>query len=276
MQTVPFTPDPAQVFSCQIGEDAYQFEARYNERFEGWTFDLVRLADQVTLLAGAPLLLGQDLLGPYGLGIGVLTLTDLSNAETDAGPEDLGERVVATWLSPGEMELLRASLTAAKVPDAIAPGGAPGLGGPVGPGAGTVGTGGAGAGTGGTTTAVGEPVSFGSTSRDGDDSGAEVLIPMKEFPVDLSGLPSTFRFRATFECGSEAGTATIRAYIGGTPGVIDGTLVGFATVDVPGPTYKRIARTMVNPGGMVPVKFTIQSSGAGLDAAINAMTGSLL
>lgn len=108
MLVLPFTADPAQRFTTQLGDiGQFTFDARYNDRAAYWTFDLTSEPDQTVLVAGVPILIGQDILAPYGLGRGGIFATDDSGAELDAGPEDLGDRVSVIWLSPDELEAIR-------------------------------------------------------------------------------------------------------------------------------------------------------------------------
>lgn len=113
MLILPFTSDPAQAFSVQLGSvGKFRFDARYNDRSASWTFDLTREPDGSVLLAGVPMLIGQGVLSPYGLGIGDIVFSDLSGAGQDAGPDDMGDRVQAVWLNPDQV----AALAAAGVP----------------------------------------------------------------------------------------------------------------------------------------------------------------
>jgi hypothetical protein len=108
MLLVPFNSDPSNVFTTQLGDGVkYTFETRYNEGFSGeggfWTFDLTRAIDSEKLLSGVPILLGQDLIEPYALGIGSLIPVDEANTDVDAGPDDLGVRVNVYWFSADEL-----------------------------------------------------------------------------------------------------------------------------------------------------------------------------
>lgn len=108
MLLVPFNSDPSNVFTCQLGDgNKYTFETRYNEGFLGdgafWTFDLTRAIDNVKVLSGVKIVLGQDLLRPYALGMGTLVAIDESNTDTEAGPDDLGVRVNVYWFSTEEL-----------------------------------------------------------------------------------------------------------------------------------------------------------------------------
>jgi hypothetical protein len=126
MQVVPFTSDPWQTFSCTLNGTEYGFAANYNDRNGVWSFDLSLKATETGLVAGVPILLGCDLLAPFGLGIGKLLAVDLAAAPawilppngdplhpisayqmTDADPltlfnDDLGARVIVVYLVPGE------------------------------------------------------------------------------------------------------------------------------------------------------------------------------
>ena len=109
MQTIPFTSDPAQSFSVSLDGNKYRFDARYNDRSGQWTLDITTEPMGVLLVAGVPILIGQDMLAPYVLGIGGLAATDTQTGGIDAGPDDLGDRVTVTWFSEAEMTLLRAA-----------------------------------------------------------------------------------------------------------------------------------------------------------------------
>lgn len=109
MQLIPFTSDPAQSFSVLLGESKFSIEARWNETAAFWTFDLTTLPAGVRLVSGAPILIGQDMLSPYALGIGGLVATDINGIGVDAGPEDLGDRVTVTWFSEEELTAIRSA-----------------------------------------------------------------------------------------------------------------------------------------------------------------------
>lgn len=102
---LPFTSDPSQTFTTNLGDQKFVIDARWNEAGAFWTMDLTRSSDRVTIVTGVPLLIGQDVLAPYGLGIGGIAVTDLANTATDATAEDgdLGGRVAVAWLSPDEL-----------------------------------------------------------------------------------------------------------------------------------------------------------------------------
>lgn len=111
MFTVPFTSDPAHSFQATLGGVKYTFDVRWNERAAHWTFDLTREPDGELLVAGVPLLLGQDVLAPYGLGIGGISGCDFSGQDLDAGPDDLGSddtaRVQFIYWTEKELDVMR-------------------------------------------------------------------------------------------------------------------------------------------------------------------------
>ena len=114
MLLLPLDSSPAKVFTVQLGDgNKYVLETRYNEGFAGdggfWTFDLSRAIDGVVLATGVPILLGEDLLSPYALGMGALIAVDEANTDTDAGPDDLGVRVNVYWASADELKAAAAA-----------------------------------------------------------------------------------------------------------------------------------------------------------------------
>ena len=114
IQTIPFTSDTWHRFSTVLAGVEYTFTTRYNERNGVWYTDLGLASTEETLVAGIPILIGCDLLAPYGLGIGSMLAIDLRAAaatetagvlpqSVDAGPDDLGTRVVVVYIAPGEV-----------------------------------------------------------------------------------------------------------------------------------------------------------------------------
>lgn len=100
---IPLSADPAQSLTVQLGDVKYYFEARYNSRNGVWTLDMYDDATRAPIVLGMALVLGQDLLAPYNLGIGSLGLVDTSAQSKDAGADDMGDRVVLCWVSPDEV-----------------------------------------------------------------------------------------------------------------------------------------------------------------------------
>lgn len=99
---LPLSSDAAQIFTTQLGEAKYSFDVRYNDRSGVWTLDLYD-ASTVLIAASLPMVIGQDLLEPYNLGIGSLLCVDTTGQGLDAGPDDLGDRVKVYWFSHDEV-----------------------------------------------------------------------------------------------------------------------------------------------------------------------------
>lgn len=267
MQIVPFSSNYDQTFRCQLDGTQYVFDARWNERGAFWAFDLTENPSQTLLVAGVPLLLGQDVLAPYALGIGGFIMADLANSNTEAGPDDLGDRVVAVFFTPDELSLL----AAAGVPGIAAQSGAPApVTTPSTSGSSSSGSSGGGGSSGGSTsgsTVVNQTVSnltivgggFGSDLEQSDSTNTETLV--YRFPVNAALNPNpTLKAIASL---ITQGTGTIRMYLDIAPGTLgdtgtpSGTLVGSASV----PGTKFISGTpFANPGGFVYVKITVQSA----------------
>lgn len=103
---IPVTNDPAQDFVMQLGTSKWEFYVRYNDRGNFWTMDITDYNSQTLLVAGMPLVLGTDLLSPYILENGSLIAYDTTGSSTDAGPDDLGQRVMLYWFSPDQVAAL--------------------------------------------------------------------------------------------------------------------------------------------------------------------------
>jgi hypothetical protein len=295
MQVVPFSSEYDQTFTTQLGGDRYVFDARWNERGKRWNFDLTRDSDQALLLAGIPLLAGQDVLAPYGLGLGGMMVADLTNADTDAGPDDFGDRAIVVFMTPVELAILAAagvagivapgstSLPTGQTPPAV-PAGDTGTGG------GTTGggTGGGGGGGGGTTiieetvvnnTFVSAGHGFSTDVPRDDDTGDETMA--YAFPQNAGANVNPTLALAVGVIAT--GSGTIRAYIDsgttvevvGTTGIPAGTPVGTPIAIGGGTQLYWLTGTLANPGGLVSVKVTIQSSAPGTDVAIRSVLGSL-
>jgi len=292
MHTVPFSSDYDQQFTTPLGEDGdkYTFEARWNERGKNWTFDLTRDTDDVKLLAGVPMLIGQDLLQPYALGIGGLIVFDLGQKNTDPGPEDLGSRVLALYLSNQDLRDIKTIIADAGSPQTIVVGGAAAAGLAVPP---LVGgnPGGAGAGgSGGGTTIVtnvtnttnnitieGGGLGFSDPTVSDDASGDEVLIGRYLQIPGLSVSPTVALNVAVLARGN----GTVRAYVGGTAaeqigdvGTPSGTSVGTPAAVTADGMYQ-ISGSLSNPGGVVLVKITMQSAAPATNIGIDLITGAL-
>lgn len=105
MILIPFT-STKETFTCQCGDFLFQFDTLYND-FEGlWHFDLSDAQTGEMICSQVAVVLGIDLLRPLNLGIGSLFAADKTDADLEAGPDDLGDRVIVAYYTPAEMEEL--------------------------------------------------------------------------------------------------------------------------------------------------------------------------
>ena len=100
---LPVTSDPAQDFVINLGTQKWEMYVRYNDRGGFWTMDITDYNSQTSLVTGMPIVLGCDLLAPYTLGNGSMLAYDTTGSGTDAGPDDLGTRVVLYWVSADDV-----------------------------------------------------------------------------------------------------------------------------------------------------------------------------
>lgn len=100
---LPLTSDPVQDFTINLGGQQWELLIRFNDRGQFWTMDITDYNSQAALVLGIPILLGCDLLAPYILGNGAMAAVDTNGLGQDAGPDDLGTRVLVYWYSPDEV-----------------------------------------------------------------------------------------------------------------------------------------------------------------------------
>jgi hypothetical protein len=105
---LPLTSTKEQ-FTVQLGVWSLTLLVYFNDRSQLWMFDLTDARANVTLLCGAPFVLGQDLLEPYIFGIGSLVAIDTTQQHDEAGPDDLGDRVIVAYYTPEEIAAINAS-----------------------------------------------------------------------------------------------------------------------------------------------------------------------
>lgn len=280
MLVVPFSSDYDQRFTSQLGEEKYTLDARWNERGQVRALDITRDSDQVLLVAGVPLLAGQDVLAAYALGIGGLLVTDLGMKDTDPGPDDFGERVIVTWLSNDELAAMQSALRAAGRPSTLAPGVVP----PILPGGRstavpTV--------SGGSTTIVNANTTVNNFTVTGglgfsaapeldDATGDEILIGRFLQMPGLNPNPTISIAVAVLARGN----GTVRVYVGGiaeaigSSGTPSGTAVGTPAAVVADDSYQ-IDDSLANPGGMTLVKVTMQSAAPATSVGVALIQGFL-
>lgn len=100
---LPLSNDAAQAFTTQLGSTKYDFQVVYNERSGVWMLSMYDNTTKDPILTSLPLVLGQELFAPYNLNIGRMLVVDLSNQNSEATYNDLGDRVKVYWFSDDEV-----------------------------------------------------------------------------------------------------------------------------------------------------------------------------
>jgi hypothetical protein len=105
MVIVPF-PSVKATFTCQLDRWRFRFDTLFND-YEGvWHFDLTDAQTNRVIGYGIPILLGVDMLAVFNLSIGTMVAADMSGRQLDAGPDDLGSRVIVGYYSEADIEAL--------------------------------------------------------------------------------------------------------------------------------------------------------------------------
>lgn len=105
MVLIPFS-STKETFTCQCGNYLLRFDTLFND-YEGiWHFTLTDEQTGTVLATEIPVLLGLDLLAPLNLGIGSMFPADTTGADIEAGPDDLGNRVIVAYYTPEEINVL--------------------------------------------------------------------------------------------------------------------------------------------------------------------------
>ena len=99
---LPFSNDPSQRVTVQLGGTKYDFHVKWNDRAETWSLDMIDTATQARLLSGAVITIENDILESYPLGIGGILAVDTSSRHSEASLDDLGSRVKVFWISPDD------------------------------------------------------------------------------------------------------------------------------------------------------------------------------
>lgn len=97
---LPLSTDCPQSFTCQLGNNTYQFDLTWNERSQVWVMNISDPVSQNPIVTGLSLTLGVDLLKAYALGIGALVVWDETGSHTEATVTSLGSSVNVYWISP--------------------------------------------------------------------------------------------------------------------------------------------------------------------------------
>lgn len=100
---LPFTNDPAQTVTVQLGTRSLTFDLQWNDRRGWWTMSITDAPSSTILIQGVPLVLGSDLLRAYDLGIGHFLTFDESGTGTEATFDSLGVTTNVYWLTDAEV-----------------------------------------------------------------------------------------------------------------------------------------------------------------------------
>jgi hypothetical protein len=106
MIQLPLTSDPCRTFTTVFGDSRYRVTTQWNERSQVWTMDIANGDTDAPIVAGMPIVLGADLLQSFAPSLGTMLAIDMAAAAgngTDAGPEEIGDRIQIVWLAPGEV-----------------------------------------------------------------------------------------------------------------------------------------------------------------------------
>lgn len=103
MREIMVTNAPAQDFATVLNKVAYDMHVQWNALRGVWTLDLTDGATKSILAVGIPLLVGVNVLDAFALDIGGIFCFDMSGSNTDAGEDDLGDRVKVVYLTPREL-----------------------------------------------------------------------------------------------------------------------------------------------------------------------------
>jgi len=100
---LPFTTDPAQTVTVQLGARSLQFDLQWNDRRNWWTMDITDSPTSTILIQGIPLVLGSDLLRAYDLGLGHFIVIDETSTDTEATFDSLGVSTNVYWFTDAEV-----------------------------------------------------------------------------------------------------------------------------------------------------------------------------
>lgn len=103
MLELPITTDPAQEFTIQLGDLSAKVTVVYNSVSGIWSLSLANNVTQESLLDGAALVLGTDLLGSFNYGIGALVCVDYIGSGAEATLDTITTQVGVVWFSPDEV-----------------------------------------------------------------------------------------------------------------------------------------------------------------------------
>ena len=94
---IPLSGFPDENFSLSLNNTLYQFNVKYNGRFDYWSLSMFE--NDVPLFEGVKLVQGVNLTELYLLDIGgYLTITSISGDDSDPTRDDLGKDKVLNFV----------------------------------------------------------------------------------------------------------------------------------------------------------------------------------
>lgn len=102
---LPFSNDPSQRMTVQLGSRKFDFAVKWNDRAMTWSMDITDTETQEPLISGIVLTIENNVLEPFPLEIGGIFAVDTSSRHQEAGIDDLGGRVKVYWISQDDEAL---------------------------------------------------------------------------------------------------------------------------------------------------------------------------
>ncbi len=105
MVEIPFSGFPREAMTVPLVGRRIRFRARYSNLMQVWTIDLSEVIGDATvrLVSGLVVVIGADLLKPYGLELGGLFAVASDQPKQDAKRGELGVRVKLIHYTPDEL-----------------------------------------------------------------------------------------------------------------------------------------------------------------------------
>lgn len=103
---IPFTGVPRESMDVILAGRSLRLRSRYANLVGTWRLDIEDLDgdDPTPILTGIPIVVGVDLLAPYGLGLGSLFAEATERSGDDPKRGELGGRVSLIHYAPSELE----------------------------------------------------------------------------------------------------------------------------------------------------------------------------
>lgn len=87
VQEIPILDAPSQAFTTTLAERRCDFRVNYSSWADRWSFDLD--VDGARVLSGRRIVVGADLIAPFGIGIGRLVAAPWGEDDAEPGRNEL-------------------------------------------------------------------------------------------------------------------------------------------------------------------------------------------